>query len=72
MEMGTSGVCNVMYLTEDDIGLGIFARALPPSFDDTSVVAEALEVAVWAIQCDEGGSEEFKANCLCPSNVSAL
>jgi hypothetical protein len=61
-----------MYSPEDDIGLGIFAGALPPPFDDPCVVAIALEVGIWAVQCDKGPYEEFKGDCLCPSNVAAL
>jgi hypothetical protein len=72
VEVCTGSVCDIMYPTEDVVGLGIFAGALPPPFGDSSVVAEALEVAIRAVQCDEGASEEFEADCLCPSDIAAF
>ena len=72
VEVCTGGAHDVMYAAEDDVGLGIFARSFPPSFDDTCVVTKTLEVGVGAIEPDEGRGKEFETDYFCPSNVSSL
>lgn len=49
VEMCASGLCDVVFTTEDDLGVCIFAGAFPPPFD----VVLALEMALWAVPYDE-------------------
>jgi hypothetical protein len=72
MELRSRGFDDVVYPSEDAVGLGIFARSFPPSLDDACVVAVAFEMAAWAVEGDEGTNEEFEGNCLRPSDVAPL
>ena len=63
VEVCTSGAHNVVYLVEDNIGLGVFTGTLPPFFNDACVVTKAFEIDVGAIECNEGRGKEFKAQC---------
>jgi hypothetical protein len=57
---------------EDGIGLFVSAPPFPPSFDITQIVSIEFEVGSCCRLAKQKMGEEFKPDCLCPSDVPAF
>ncbi|GLB36658.1 hypothetical protein LshimejAT787_0309450 [Lyophyllum shimeji] len=57
---------------ENSVGGFVATPALPPAFDNTTVVSEYLKLIALSADCEQGTDEELEANGFSPANVSAV
>ena len=71
MKAGHVEMCSTVESSEHYVGLGVFLSATlrQPACCRHTV---ALEVFIWAIESNDGASEELEGDCLDPPNVTAF
>jgi len=61
-----------MNALEDLVASSVAAAPLPPSFNNTLVVSEDLEMNSGGLSIEDGANEELKTNAFCPADVSSI
>ena len=59
-----------MDTAEDEVGGLVLAPEIPPTLDDSFVVAENFKASASASNPGDRLDEELKTECLCPADVS--